>query len=252
VTLNGWTDSAVVTVCGDDGRRGATDCDQVSGVGFPESRRGPEGRFMTLGTPPVPCPCVLRASTPGEDIVKTMAIDLLGVPTAPLADVATSNSRALAIEASVLSTHASIANLVRNAMGGRTRRVLLLTIKNKSSTIVSDISVTAALGRTTQSGETLQSPNIDPIGPHETRTFTIEFALRPPAFGAFKVFGTVYSSGEPISFQATTHSTPWLLFLVGGVLAADLVALGALRVRRRQAPKTAHGVQDGSGAETPG
>lgn len=233
VTETGWSETSVVTICGNEARRGASDCDHVSGVGFPVSTTRIEARFMKVVAPPVPCPCVLRASTPGETLVKTTPIDLIGVSTAPLSDVQQVVSRPIAVSAVVVNKHSSIANLLRSGMGGRTRRLLVLTLTNRTDVTIREITVTAALGRSTQGGETLQAPDIEPLLPRQTRDYTMELSLGPPAFGAYKAFGTVYSSGQPVTFVVVTRTTPGLLYLLVLVLVLDLAVLAALRLRRR-------------------
>lgn len=232
VTENGWTDTSVVTLCGNAGRRGAPDCDQIGGAGFPISETGPESRLITLRRPPVPCPCVLRAATPGEDIVVTAPIELIGVETAPLAPIDTVERGGLKVSASVVAGKASIANLVRSALGGPTRRILVLRVTNNSAVRLDGITMSAAVGRTEQGGDTLQASNIDALEPGESRSYSVPVSLDAPSYGAYKVFGTVYSPAGPATFSVTTRTTPGLLYVFTLALAVDLVALGALRARR--------------------
>lgn len=233
VTENGWTDTSVVTLCGNAGRRGAPDCDQIGGAGFPISENGPESRLITLRRPPVPCPCVLRAATPGEDIVVTVPIELIGVETAPLSPLDTVERGGLKVSATVVAGKASIANLLRSGLGGPTRRILVLRVTNNSPARLDGITVSAAVGRTAQGGDTLQAPNIDALEPGESRSYSVPVSLDAPSYGSYKVFGTVYSPAGPATFSVTTRTTPGLLYLLVVVLVADLVALGAMRARRR-------------------
>src|SRR5581483_11995988 len=120
------------------------------------------------------------------------------------------------------------------ALGGRTRRTLLLRLANGTDEAVNGVTSSAAVGRSAQGGEPLQLPNLDPIPAHQTRTFAIPVSLPPPAFGQYVVYGTIYGAGPPIPFSASTQTKPWLLFFVVVALIVDVIAVLVLRRRRRE------------------
>jgi len=233
VTFSGWSSPVVVAVCGNDALRGAVDCDQTGSVGVAASQRAPETRQLIVTAPPAPCPCVLRASTPGEQLVRTIPFDVVGVPRAPLTKPPGSEGSALKVSARLASGSLSFGDRARSALGGPTRRVLELTLSNAGTAPLSDVSVTAAVGRDSQSGDPLQPPNVDPLVPGQTRRLELPVRLSAPSFGRYVVFGTVYGGGAPVSFAASTRTMPWALVVIALLLVADVVAVATLRLRHR-------------------
>jgi len=232
VTLEGWPSAATVTVCGNAAARGAVDCDQIGGVGFGASTDRPWVRDFLVTAPPARCPCVIRAATAGELIVKTVPIDIVGVGTAPVVSPDLT-SETLAVTARVVSRGSSFFDRLQSSLGGRTRRTLLLAVKNTAQTSASGVTVTAAIARDPQGGEPLQPPNVGTLGPGEARRFEVRVELPVPAFGSYVVFGTVYGGGAPVNFSATTSTFPWALIVVVVLLVLDVGAVVALRRRRR-------------------
>jgi hypothetical protein len=98
---------------------------------------------------------------------------------------------------------------------------------------LTDVSVTAAVGRDSQSGDPLQPPNVDPLPAGQTRRLDLPVRSSAPSFGRYVVFGTVYGGGAPVSFAASTRTMPWALVVIALLLVADVVAVATLRVRRR-------------------
>jgi hypothetical protein len=233
VTLSGWLSPVVVAVCGNDALRGAVDCDQTGSVGVAASQRAPETRQLTVTAPPAPCPCVLRASGPGEQLVRTIPFEVVGVSRAPLTRPPGSEGPALRVTARLASRSLSFGDRARSALGGPTRRVLELTVTNTGSTPLTDVSITAAVGRDSQSGDPLQPPNLDPLPPGQTRRLDLPVRLSTPSFGRYVVFGTAYGGGVPVSFAASTRTMPWALVVIALLLVADVVAVATLRLRRR-------------------
>lgn len=86
VTTSGWPGPVTASLCGNAGRRGAVDCDQIGGVGIAASVGSQESRTLTVGLPPAPCPCVVRVSTAGDDVVRSAVIDVAGAGTAPVVE----------------------------------------------------------------------------------------------------------------------------------------------------------------------
>jgi hypothetical protein len=78
--LNGWTVPLVqVSICGDDAHRGSQDCDQVGSIGVTIGPTG-EGSGLLRVRPPIGCPCVIRATTPDNSIVRTAPVVVAGAP----------------------------------------------------------------------------------------------------------------------------------------------------------------------------
>ena len=230
VSLQGWADVTTIVVCGNEARRGAVDCDLVGGVGVGASLEGVQQRELLVAAPPTTCPCVVRASTAGEQIVRTVSFEVLGVPVGPVVGPAAPAGSSLQVFAHLVDDSPSIIDGLRSALGGRTRRTLVLTLTNTGTAPISSLTGTAALGRGTQGGEPLQLPTIDPLAPGETRPYTVQVNVAAPAAGTYVVYGTIYGPGAAVTFNTATTTRPVLLFLLLGVLVTDLIAIAVLRI----------------------
>ena len=234
VTLSGWPAVTNVTICGNEAQRGAVDCDQVSGVGFPATTSGPVQRVLRVTTPPVPCPCVVRAATAGESTVQTVPITIVGAPTAPVVATPDAGAAGVRVRGRIVTADSSFFDRVRSSFGGPARRTLILELSNPTPAPLTDLSVSAAVGRDTQGGEPLQAPNVDVLAPGETRSYRIPVSLGAPSFGSYDVFGTIYGAGSPTTFATTTSTTPWGLFVLVVLLLVDVAAMAYLRLARRR------------------
>jgi hypothetical protein len=233
VTLVGFPDTTTVTVCGNQALRGAVDCNLPGSIAVGASAVKPQSREMIITTPPTLCPCVLRAATTAENLVRTVPFTVLGVGTGPLVGQAPSTGSGLSVVAKVVGSSTSLIDAVRSALGGETARTLVLTVTNVSASSIGDISVTAAVGRSSQSGEPLQPPVLEALGPGETKVLNLNATLSAPALGSYVVFGTVYAHGAAVSFSARTSNTPVLLYALIVLLVVDVLAIGIIRLRRR-------------------
>ncbi len=209
---------------------------------MPASANGAQRRPLTVAAPPAKCPCVVRAATAGEQLVATVPIAIAGVGIAPVVGPA-AQTPVLEVDARLASPRLSFLSKLQSSLGGRTRRTLVLKLTNTADAPLSGITSTAAVARSTQGGEPLQLPNLDPIGPRQTRTFEVPVSIHAPAFGSYVVYGTVYGSGPPVTFSVSTHTAPWALFILIVFLAADLIAIAAFRIRRARARAALPAVQ---------
>lgn len=234
VTLAGWPSTTTVTVCGNAALRGTVDCDQVGGVGLAGSAARVQRRQLQLTTPPAPCPCVIRAATAGDKLVRTVPIDLVGVGTAPVSDPDVNAADAVRIEARVVRGSPGFFDRLRSSLGGPTDRTLQLVLTNTGQEPLRGVSVVVAVARQPQGGEPLQPPNVGVLPPGESRTYRLAVSLPAPAFGTYSVFGSVYGVGAPVTFSAKTKTTPVGLLLIVVLLVVIGMAVLSLRVRRRQ------------------
>jgi hypothetical protein len=79
IELNGWTVPIVlVSVCGDAAHRGSQDCNQVGSVGVVISPQTAAGSGVIRVRPPIGCPCLVRATTPDNSIVRTAPLRVVG------------------------------------------------------------------------------------------------------------------------------------------------------------------------------
>jgi hypothetical protein len=235
VRLQGWTTATTVTICGNDGRRGAVDCDQIGGVGLLESSGAAEERELIVTLPPAPCPCVVRASSSGESLVRTVPIDIAGARSAPVVDGTPAPISNLVVDATIAGSSISLLDAIRGQLAGPVDKTLVLTLRNAGTVPLSGLSLSLAVGRSAQGGESVQAPNIDTLAPGQVRPYNIPIRLGAPAYGSYVAFGTVYGGGASVSFQAGTSNKPVILYLLILGLLIDVVAMAVLRIRRRAA-----------------
>jgi len=234
VAVGGFGSPTTVTICGNNGLRGAVDCDQIGGIGLPASDRAIQQDRLVVTAPPAPCPCIVRAATAGDTQVVTTPLDIIGVATAPVVAPDVGAGADLRVAASVAGVPSSFFDRIRSAFGGRTERRLSLILTNTGGAALTGLTVSAAVSRGTQGGEPVSAPNIQTLQPGETRPYTIRVSLSTPAFGSYHVYGSVYGGSTPVSFDVTTTTTPWGLLVVAVLLVVDVGAIAAMRVRRRQ------------------
>jgi hypothetical protein len=230
--LNGWRVPLVdVSICGDDARRGSQDCDQTGSIGVLISRVG-EGSGRMVVHPPIGCPCVIRASTPDNSLVRTAPIEVRGFPMLrpdqmypPPGELAPANRLLVTAH---LEDRASAASW----FGAPTGHRLVLVLQNLGSTRLSDLSVSASVGREGKSGQPVSMPPVAAIPPYREVRLSVPVELPWPTYGSFVAAGKVDGLARPVPFFARASETPLGLVLVGVVGGVALALLG-LRHRER-------------------
>jgi hypothetical protein len=238
VELEHWgLGTVTVGVCGNGARRGSQDCALAGDQGV--AIRGP-GRTpvdLVVMAPPLPCPCVVRASTPAGDTVRTIPLEILGLPVEPtvLGATATTATPGLQVRARVVPKQESWPDSWIPAFGGPTQRVLLLTLRNRSGGPITGVRVVAAVGRDRANAEPIASVSVGKLAAGATATVRVPVELLAPAWGEYHVFGTVYGPARPVEFSAETTNEPWGLEL----LLPLLLLVWARIARRRERSRTA-------------
>jgi hypothetical protein len=246
VRLEGWPRGALtVSVCGNGGRRGSQDCalldaQSVAAAPAPE----PTLLDLVVAVPPVDCPCVVRATTATNDVVRTAPIEIAGVPVGPaIPSAAAIAADQLRVRAKVTSRDTSWPGSWAPVFGGTTPRELVLTLDNRGDTPITGLSVVAAVGHDRRSGEPIDRIELPTVAANEHLVQRIPFTLSTPAFGDYRVSGSVYGLQTPIRFTSSTSNDPWALELL--VPLALLVLARIVRVRERARREAgAAGVED--------
>jgi hypothetical protein len=236
VSLEHWPAGAVtVAVCGNAGRRGSQDCDMIGAQGAGIAKKGLTVVDLTLTAPPVSCTCVIRVSTQDSSIVRTVPINLLGVPNGPdIPGNPPSTPASLGVEAKVEGGSSSWASV----FAGPTHRRLVLTLRNRSDQPLSGLRVGGMVGRDAGGGTPLDSRAIAPIAPGSLRKVTIPIDLDAPVWGDYVVSGRVYRYDAAVPFESTTSNDPWGLELL---LPLALIVV-ARWLRRRDRAREADAV----------
>ncbi len=233
VSLAGWPAGLLtVTICGDSAQHGSADCNLNVTAAVMSVGNGESHTSLTVGAPPVPCPCVVRAATRFNDLVRTVPIQVIGVPVVgspPPSDPLTVSAR---LEPA--AGHSGVVDRVRGWLGGPLRQQLVLTVRNNTSTPMDTLSLQAVLGDA-GGGDAMATPTVQPLQPEETRTYVIPFEVAAPSWGSRHVQGAVYGLPTPVHYDVSLHSTPWLLYVLGGVFVVDVVSWRVVRHRRRRA-----------------
>ena len=238
VTGAGWPEGSTVAVelCGHGGIRGAIDCDlphqRTAGVGS-------SGTFsvqLITGTPPQPCPCVVKVTDQTTHIAATAPIAVAGIPTVAITDDDGGPERAVEISSIDVTGGGSIAEL----FGAGARRVLEVTLVNTGAVPVDAPDVSVAWGTGSDPDGFVAPQETKRLEPGETETLT--FGLDRPALtvGEQTAVVEVQGFGEPVVARASTTGYPWGLLVVA-LLVLQLLLLrlrnrGRRRLARRSPP----------------
>jgi hypothetical protein len=231
VDLTGWPDGPVnVSVCGNSARRGSQDCDQLTTEGV-AVRQGQAPLLVQLSEPPIGCPCVVRATTPDNSLVRMAPVEIDGVPNVdPVAPAGIPPAgKAMAVTASVSTRDVNSLAWWRSVFGGAAERELTLTLQNVSKATLSGIRVVGGVGKHRNSAGPLPVVKVASLAPGASTRLRIPVELGAPAWGSYKVFGSVYGTSVPIDFSVQTRNDPW-----GLEVAAVLVLLLLAQVCRRR------------------
>lgn len=232
VRLESWISPAVTLhVCGNLALRGAEDCGVVGGQGIGLARSGPTLSQLTVSAPPTPCPCVVRASSATNSEVQTAPLAIVGVAVGPL--IRPVVNALVVITAEVSKLESGPASTVRTLLGGRMRHQVRITLRNTSSVALPKVSMELAVGRSPHDAQPVPVPAVEPLQPGETRVYDVVATLQAPTWGSYRWEAAVDGAGPRVAAQATSSSSPWLLYLLSALLLADVVAGAVLRVRRR-------------------
>lgn len=222
----------VVTLCGNQARRGSIDCDLGGSVGFP-IRRQDERHVVpfVIGTPPVHCPCVIEASnTPKADIAYA-PITITGFPVGPVEG--DDFFKPLDLQVDVHRASQNPIAWLRSFVGGPTAYKVEVTLHNRSSQRIDGVTLVARAGRHANDQArrvVLQSPKS--LGGGETRRYSKRVTLSAPVIGGF--VWTVTATGDAALAKSVVNTShqPWGLYVLLVALVGDLAWWGWRRVRK--------------------
>jgi hypothetical protein len=229
-----WPQGPVlVSVCGNQARRGTEDCAVLASATESIASRSAQVGGIRVVAPPVPCPCVIRATTPTNDLLATVPLDIRGVPIGqPIDPTGPADPSALVVAAWVRSVDEQFPRSFYGAFGGPTKQVLVVRLRNRGTTNLTDLRIAAAVGRSTASGNPIVAAKVATIAPGKTRTIRVPFTLDAPNYGSYTVHGTVFGLASTRTFQAKADNDPWALVLL--VPLAMVVYAQVLRARERR------------------
>ncbi len=239
VTISGFSSRVVtVTVCGNMALRGSGDCNMSGSESTRVNEDGsPHDVLLVVNSPPVPCPCLVRASSPTNDEAAVAPITLTGHPVAePVQGAEPDLPLVVAIRADRAAVR--LLDTIRGSLGGPTGYDVTITIRNTATEAIDGISVAAAAGR--KQDHLLAVVDVVPpasIAAGATWEDTVRVELPAPVWGDVRWSADVTGRGNTVEAFDDTSSLPTLLISAVGVLLFVAVALSVrlvLRIRNRR------------------
>ncbi len=247
VTIDGFTvQSVTISVCGNEARRGSSDCNMAASEG---QRLNPDGTptpaDLPVTAPPVDCPCVIRVSDRSNNEVAVTPITIIGHPVGPVVDPPKLGTP-LAVSISAEPSSRGLLELVRPSLGGPASYDVTVTVKNTSMVPFSNVRVAGSVGRNPSDNLALLKLS-DPglIGPGQTWQEIVPAVVPAPSFGTVQWRVDVSGAGPTVNVTESTHYRPLLLIVFAMFLVVDIFLLimrGMMRRRRaREAGEDAEG-----------
>ena len=166
---------------------------------------------VLLVQPPTDCPCVIRASTVTNELMRDAPVTIVGIPTGPApAPAATSvSAQGVTARAEVIDDDSWT-----DAFGVGVTRTLRITLHNRGQSATPSLEIGGGVGRSVEHGESFRTRDMGSLAPGARRSVDIPISLSTPAHGDYVVFGTVYGLDAPVQFRAEATNDPWALWLL--------------------------------------
>jgi len=224
VTASHFPPSIDVTLesCGDDALGGSADCEGAGSVARATSRTGSFVAPFVMSLPPVPCPCVIAATSPSLSGEVTVPVAIPGAPSAPLGAPPPPSSK---LPLKVVSASIGGGSSWTSYFGFPETRSVQVEVSNPSRVAVAGPSIVVVVrdsaGRPVGSSSAV---SLGTLAPMSVRTYELDVHLPALAIGSFEVTGSLASPSAPSVFQLQTSSYPWGLFALA-LLAFQVVVL---------------------------
>jgi hypothetical protein len=231
VALQGWPPGPVtVSLCGDNANRGSEDCDPIGAQTVPIDPLTRANVKLPITTPPVSCPCVVRANTTTSDVVREAPVVVVDLPTGPLLPAGPSDAPQLHVVARVTTRPSWVA-----PFAGPAPKALVLTLHNTTDQQLTGLRLNGEVGRRAGDNGQPISSRLPDLAPGATRQVSVPFALSAPSWGHYVVTGSIYGSAVPVTYQVKTATEPWALELALPLLLILIAEI--LRYRERKERK---------------
>lgn len=246
VTIDGFESNAVtLTVCGNAARRRSVDCNLVASEGQHLQRSGePTVSVLPVAPPDLPCPCVVLAATKTFGQVALAPIEIVGHPVGPV--VGAPAREPLAVTVSARKAPRGVVAALRSALAGPTTYEVTVTVTNRSTEAVPNVTLVGAVGRSQDDDLVdLDLPPVGELGPGQTWTHLVRPEVPAPVLGDLVFHVTAAGAGPSVGASETTSSLPIALVALLVVLMIDLGAIGWRRAAQRRARRSAPSGADG-------
>lgn len=236
MTIDGFAATSVtISVCGNEARRGSSDCNMTESTGRTLDRDGSSTMLeLPIAAPPVPCPCLVRVSSPGNDEVAVAPITLIGHPVGEIVDGSVEDEP-LSVAVEVRRAPVDLLGSVTSALGGATTYEVTVVVTNRSTGTFGNVSVSGFAGR--DEDDVLTSLDLsDPgeLAAGQRWEETVEAELPAPVFGAAEWRVSASGAGPTVTAAAATRHVPVLLLVLAAVFVVDLMLLTWRLVARRR------------------
>ena len=256
VSVEGFeADYVTVTICGNQARRGSSDCDLVGSKGFELLADGQlTWTELVVTAPPAPCPCVIRVSTPTSDIISVVPFTVKGHPIEELSGPRTDDPLVEVTVTPVVVADGAL-GWMRGSLGGATDYDVTVSVRNLTNDTLRRVSLAGSVGRDEFDVSTtfdLKNPGVLPGG--QTSTQTVRVRVPAPAVGTFVWRVSAGGAGPTVTTLVEHRAIPWMLIVLVALLIVDVALvmtrwLTARRARRNAAEVVALADQGGDTPE---
>ena len=231
-----------VQVCGNAGFGTTADCDLAATTTAATSEAGHFSTDLIVEYPPVPCPCVVKA-TPLMDVGRTQQrevstpIAILGAPVAtPIPPQVLGKPSGLVVDRADLVGATSWSEW----FGGTVHRTLVLQLRDAGPNLIPSTPFVLRSGSVGDPTQVVGSPYIPPLHPGQTVSFRVPVTFPPLAHGDYVVVGTLGNTGQIVTFKVSTQLMPWgiILVLAMVILVAIVLLVGRIVRRSRGSDET--------------
>ncbi|MBI4934304.1 MAG: hypothetical protein HY828_10525 [Actinobacteria bacterium] len=246
VSISGFEAAYVtVSVCGNEARRGSSDCSTTGSVSVEVHHDGTETwTVFPVSTPPFGCPCAIRVFSSLNDEVGVVPFTVTGHPVEPVQSGRDLNQPLVAVSVEPLREPDGVIASLRSSLGGPTNYAVEVVVKNLTSEVLSNVALSGSVGRG-ESDELAALDLVDPgsIGPGQSSTQTVNVMVPSPTFGTFNWRVTASGAGPSVTTIATARPRPWLLILavLAIVLIVALLIIRVVVLRRLRRAASAQG-----------
>lgn len=236
--LEGFDGAAVIiTVCGNDARRGSVDCNMIASEGLRLNRQGGITQSsIPVPVPPTPCPCLVQVVDSDRNQLAVAPLIIIGHPVAPTVGPA-GFVQPLVVEIIAEQADVGISERLRSSAAGATFYDVTVTVRNRSTLPVDRVQLSGSGGR--DANDDLVVLGLDDPGtiqPGQTWEETTQAELPSPVWGDYVWQATASGTGPSVMATTTSTHRPWLLIVLIVVLIVDLLILAVrliMHLRRR-------------------
>ncbi len=236
LTLDGFKAPFVsISICGNEARRGSSDCDMAASEGVHMSRDdAPTFALMPVGAPPVPCPCVVRVSSSTNDEVAVVPLVITDHPVEKVIDAANPDAPLMAVSVATRVVNDGLFGWARSNLGGSVKYQVTVSVKNLKTEPLHRVKLSGWVGRSaTDQIASLALDDPGEIGPAQTWQQIVTVRVPSPTVGSFEWRVAASGAGPTVTTPVTTRHRPLLLILLLVVLIAD-IAYFVIRARMRR------------------